>query len=92
MSEPTVEEVREALDRHTPGPGWSQDFNTLLAAARLWVDAAEPDTERWLCFSSGWESLELFHHIDAARDNPGVENNGHTELCGRYALIRRADR
>ena len=50
MSEPTVEEVREALeDYERPAlVGWMEDhpmLDTVLAAARLLVDAAEPDIE-----------------------------------------------
>ena len=43
MSEPTVEEVREALDEFP----WSLgDFDIVIhAAARLWVDANQPDIE-----------------------------------------------
>ncbi len=58
MSEPTVEEVREALEaapvfskelwdtgRPNHSPAVAEVFDRFWAVARLWVDAAEPDIE-----------------------------------------------
>ncbi len=47
MSEPTVEEVREALDALPDAwpMGSNSPMKRIVAAARLWVDAAEPDIE-----------------------------------------------
>ncbi len=42
MSEPTVEEVREALKFAAIN---TAEVHTLAKAARLWVDVAEPDIE-----------------------------------------------
>ena len=61
----------------------SHSLGAVVEAARR---VANPDMERWLCFNSMGESLELFHHGDDARQI-GVENNGHTDLCGSYLLI-----
>ena len=47
MSNPTVEEVREALDALPDAwpMGSNSPMKRIVAAARLWVDAAEPDIE-----------------------------------------------
>lgn len=63
--------------------GPDPDHEAVIRLARKY---ANPDMERWLCFSSMGDSLELFHHQDAARE-PGVENDGHTDLCGSYRLF-----
>ena len=51
MSDPTVEEVREALDITERSQfelvdvgEFTKALDVVVAAARLWVDAAEPDT------------------------------------------------
>ncbi len=47
-TELTVEEVREALDtlnEHGVYTGVKDSLDSVVAAARLWVDAAEPDYE-----------------------------------------------
>ena len=52
MSDPTVEEVREALDITERSQfelvdvgEFTKALDVVVAAARLWVDAAEPDIE-----------------------------------------------
>ncbi len=58
MSEPTVEEVREAIDLIDAGMGGVVGIydakETVLAAARLWVDAAEPDKDALRKFINGY--------------------------------------
>ena len=45
MSDPTVEKVREAVLWAEEGQPYGPQIVALVAAARLWVDAAEPDIE-----------------------------------------------
>jgi len=87
MTEPTVEEVREALKRWSQ---WDDDdlsigkdhpFWPLMAAARLWVDAAEPNMEAVKDLLE--QDLEVQLDIDEVRDYVAA-------AFGDNTLIRRA--
>ena len=89
MTEPTVEEVREALAMGPIGKDPSGRVAVIEAAARLWVDAAEPDIEAAIARyqqmiesdmeGADWNYDEFTAGIVAA-------------AFGDNTLIRRADR
>ena len=93
MSEPTVEEVREALDALPDAwpMGSNSPMKRIVAAARLWVDAAEPDIEA---------AAGKFYDLDSAlaTDLTGwarkqwAAKEAVAAAFGDHTLIRRADR
>ena len=105
MTEPTVEKVREALeyyDRTVRPPMPAVDL--LAAAARLWVDAAEPNIEAmlrllWEEFYSDMEGnpSDLDEAWEYNKEWSEVQMVGLPERLlvaafGDHTLIRRADR
>ena len=87
MSDPTVEEVREALtdwDALDKDEG-VEPVATLVAAARLWVDAAEPDIEAAAQTMTGGEYYTEDFHRETAKIAIAA-------AFGDNTLIRRADR
>ena len=93
MSEPTVEEVREALDRWYQ---WDDDdlsigkdhpFWPMVAAARLWVDAAEPDYEAVASVKIWGDIGGIPPPVDVRQAKSVVD-----VAFGDNTLIRRADR
>ncbi len=96
MSDPTVEEVREALDFWTTPQSQEQlmkpqsipPLDAVLAAARLWVDAAEPDIEAAQQFLDA-----VINNLLPKRHNLAIDVTFVLAAAfGDNTLIRRADR
>ena len=87
MSEPTIEEVKEVLVKWDKHHGPDEPFmRPFVAAARLWVDAAEPDIEAVADALDGGIMTGPFEwRMNEARRLMGL-------ALGDNNLIRRADR
>ncbi len=90
MTDPTVEEVREALERYEKHPGLSlaDDPDLFVAVTRLWVAAAEPDIEAIV------EVLnDAYGLVEGSLEyNRSVAFAVIAAAFGGNTLIRRADR
>ena len=94
MTDPTVEEVREAVRlvemMNSPIERFRKGTTTVLAAARAWLDAPEPDIEAAI------KALGRFWYKDIPLPNQRVyEEEARIAVAAAFGdntLIRRADR